>query len=317
MISGNVLHEVRRILRSFPVASCLLDREPRYIAANQRYSEIFRKDLDHIIGSPMANISPPRFIQNVHRDFRIFDAGASVPDHEVELDDRKYLVSVGSIASEQTGGIIAISVALTDITRLKRVEHELEEANRSLSRALYKITEIAETDQLTGLHNRHAFEMYLMKEIARIKRTRTPVSAILIDVDLFKAYNDLYGHVQGDDCLRAVATAIRQGTRRIGDFSARYGGEEFVVILPDTDLPGAVATAQRIQEAIAACAIRHDGSPFQSLSVSIGVFCLPLMPAPLDIKSIRELILTGADRALYHAKQNGRNTIHIADMEGF
>ena len=312
MISANVLHEVRRILRSFPVAACLLDREPRYIAANQKYVDIFNEDLDHIIGSPMANFSPSRFVENVHRDFRIFDSGESVPDHEIELDAKRYLVSVGSIASEQTGEIIAISVALTDITKLKDMELQLEETNRSLSEALQKITEIAETDQLTGLYNRHAFEKYVMTEIARAKRAGTPLSAILIDVDFFKAYNDMYGHIQGDDCLQMVAKAINRGARRSIDFSARYGGEEFVIILPDTELMGAIDTANHIREALAEFAIKHEGSPHQSVSVSMGVFCLPDAPPLLDIKSVRELILNSADRALYQAKESGRNTIHVA-----
>jgi len=312
MISTSMLHEVRRVLRSFPVASCLLDREPRYLAANQKYADIFNHDLDSIIGSPMAHFSPSRFVENALQDFRTFDSGESVPDHEIELDSKQYLVSVGSIASEQPGEIIAISVALTDITKLKQMEHQLEETNRSLSEALQKITEIAETDQLTGLYNRHAFEKYVMKEIARIKRTRTPLSAILLDVDFFKAYNDMYGHIQGDDCLQAVAKAIRRGARRSVDFSARYGGEEFIILLPDTELADAIDIANRIGEALAEFAIKHDGSPHQYLSASMGVFCLPHTPPLLDMKSIRELILNSADHALYQAKEKGRNTIHVA-----
>jgi diguanylate cyclase (GGDEF)-like protein/PAS domain S-box-containing protein len=314
MISANALYEVRRILRSFPVAACLVDREPRYIAANQKYADIFNDDLDSIVGKPMANFSHGKGIENTLRDFRTFDSGESVPDHELELYDKHYLVSVGPIASEQSGEIIAISCALTEITKLKHMEHRLEETNSRLSSALQKITEIAETDQLTGLYNRHAFEKYAMSEIARIKRTKIPLSAILIDVDFFKAYNDMYGHIQGDDCLQAVAKAIRRGARRSVDFPARYGGEEFIILLPNTELAGAIDTAHQIREALAEFAIKHDGSPHQYLSVSMGVFCLPDAPPLMDMKGVRELILNGADHALYQAKERGRNTIHVAEI---
>lgn len=315
MISASALHQVRYILRSFPVAACIVDREPRYIAANEKYAQIFNEELEKLIGNPMANFFPARFIENVHRDFRAFDAGQAAPDHEIELGDKKYLVSVGAIPAEHTGEVIAISVALTDITRLKEIEHELELANCALGDSLHKLTYVSETDQLTGLCNRYAFEKYMEREIARAKRAGTSIAAILIDVDFFKAYNDMYGHIEGDACLQVVARAIEQGARRAGDFVARYGGEEFVVILSDTDLTAAVAVANHIKDALAECAVTHDGSPHRYLSMSIGVFCLPAVSISLDTKWVRDHILNGADHALYRAKDSGRNAIHVADVE--
>lgn len=315
MISVSALHQVRYILRSFPIAACVLDREPRYIAANQNYARLFNEELDNLVGNPMANFSPAQFIEHVHRDFRAFDAGETVPEHEIELASKKYLVSVGAIPAEHTGEIVAISVALTDITRLKEIEHELELANRILGDSLHKLTDISETDPLTGLRNRYAFERHIEREIARIKRAGTSIAAILMDVDFFKSYNDMYGHVEGDAGLQAVAKAIKRGARRTGDFVARYGGEEFIVILSDTDLRSAIDTANHIKDALAEFAMRHDGSPHQYLSMSMGVFCLPYVPFSLDTKWVREHILNGADQALYRAKADGRNAIHVADVE--
>jgi diguanylate cyclase (GGDEF)-like protein len=191
----------------------------------------------------------------------------------------------------------------------------LELANRALGDSLHKLTDISETDQLTGLRNRYAFEKYIEREIARIKRAGTSIAAILIDVDFFKKYNDMYGHLEGDACLQAVAKAIKQGARRAEDFLARYGGEEFVVILSGMDLAGAIATANHIRDALAESAIRHDGSPHRYLSMSMGIFCLPAIPFSLDTKWVRDHVLNGADHALYRAKNGGRNAIHVAEIE--
>lgn len=166
---------------------------------------------------------------------------------------------------------------------------------------------MAHVDGLTGLANRRCFDGVLQQEWLRLGRSQKPLSLILCDVDCFKAYNDLYGHQAGDGCLQKVALALRESARRSGDVVARYGGEEFAMILPETDLEGALAVAQNIRERVARLKILHQGSTVGNyLTLSQGVACC----IPSD-RCWRELI-DGADEALYRAKGCGRDRIWAA-----
>jgi diguanylate cyclase (GGDEF)-like protein/PAS domain S-box-containing protein len=194
------------------------------------------------------------------------------------------------------GTVRAIIGALRDISVRKAVEDELAEANRRL-RAL------AGQDSLTGLANRRAFDEALAREHLRSRRDETPLGLIMIDVDHFKRFNDLYGHLAGDDCLRCVGAAIGEAVLRPGDLAARYGGEEFAVLLPDTDEAGAAVTAERIREAILGLQIRHAANLNEVVTISAGVASLTCA----DIEADR--VIEAADRALYCAKDSGRNTV--------
>ncbi len=163
----------------------------------------------------------------------------------------------------------------------------------------------ANTDALTGLGNRRAFEQQLLCECGRARRANTPLSLAMIDIDHFKPYNDHYGHLQGDRCLFQVANVVRQTVVRISAFAARYGGEEFVLILPATDGDGALAVCQRFTSLLQQCAIPHHHSPLcDRITASVGVFTL----CGNEVTSPTQLIQQ-ADAALYRAKNNGRNTI--------
>jgi diguanylate cyclase (GGDEF)-like protein len=160
-------------------------------------------------------------------------------------------------------------------------------------------------DGLTGIPNRRRFDDFLQREWVRSQRSRTPLALILMDVDHFKAYNDLYGHGAGDGCLRQVAKVLESAILRPVDLVARYGGEEFACILPETDWPGALLVAQRVQEQLAACAMPHAASPVApTLTVSIGVACI----VPTQ-EGLAEELLLAADQCLYTAKRLGRNRI--------
>ncbi|WP_204103022.1 MULTISPECIES: diguanylate cyclase [Spirulina sp. CCY15215] len=177
---------------------------------------------------------------------------------------------------------------------------KLEVANRELKN-------LANVDGLTGLANRRRFDEVLNKEWQRMQRDRAPLSLILADIDFFKRYNDTYGHQKGDECLKAVALAIRSGSQRSSDLAARYGGEEFAVILPNTSLEDAVKIACQIQEQVRALRInRSPLSAFPYLTVSSGV----ASQFPHKQETLENLIGT-ADAALYRAKASGRDRVEL------
>jgi diguanylate cyclase (GGDEF)-like protein len=164
---------------------------------------------------------------------------------------------------------------------------------------------LAIIDDLTQVANRRRLEDYLQKEWKRGIREKISLSVILCDIDFFKQYNDTYGHVIGDECLKQVAQAINQAVKRPADLVARYGGEEFMVILPNTPLEGALKVARDIQKTLQSFRIIHDASSInQYITLSIGL-------ANTIPESIYQPItlIKAADSALYKAKQNGRNCI--------
>ncbi|WP_038710393.1 sensor domain-containing diguanylate cyclase [Burkholderia sp. lig30] len=170
-----------------------------------------------------------------------------------------------------------------------------------------KLYRLAHTDALTGLDNRGTFDAALAKEAQRANRSGRPLSVLFFDVDLFKRYNDYYGHQAGDEVLRAIARSTSRCLRRLDDHVARYGGEEFVVTLPDTDARGALAVAESIRRAIAGLNIEHVQSPYGRVTISIGT-ATRTGSAAIDERTLVKL----ADEALYHAKSNGRNCVSEA-----
>jgi len=170
---------------------------------------------------------------------------------------------------------------------------------------------LATTDGLTGLANRRAFDRQLESEWLRAARQKTPVSLLLIDVDQFKAYNDIYGHQAGDECLRTIARTIAGAARRPGDLVARYGGEELAILLPEADESDAVVIAEDLRAKVEALRVRHDANPpGRILTISIG--SATRIPS-LDRSRIRpDDLITLADAALYRAKQGGRNRVASA-----
>ncbi len=170
-----------------------------------------------------------------------------------------------------------------------------------------KLRDISYMDGLTGVANRLKFEDYLKKEWERAKRTKRPISLLMIDIDFFKDYNDLFGHLKGDSCLRRIAQTLNRHTRSDMDLVARYGGEEFAVVLPETELPQAKNVADRIGEDILALNIPHPASRVSDrVTVSIGVASL----IPKENLQ-KEVLISLADKALYTAKKAGRNRVEV------
>lgn len=191
---------------------------------------------------------------------------------------------------------------MRDVTALRDAQTQLIEANR-------KLEALSITDSLTGLANRRHFDQVLLDEWSRGQRQGHSVALLLLDVDWFKNFNDLYGHQAGDVCLRSVATALQAKARRAGDLAARYGGEEFAMIVPEMDAEAALALADSIRMAVHEIAQAHAGSPIGKVTVSLGVAVM----APTPDTQPDALVLA-ADRALYRAKDLGRDRVVTAPM---
>jgi diguanylate cyclase (GGDEF)-like protein len=192
---------------------------------------------------------------------------------------------------------LVLAVLLYEVSRLYE---QLARQNRILQTQ-------ADTDGLTGLANRRAFDAALSRAWKRGQRERQPVSLVIIDVDYFKRYNDRFGHPAGDVCLRRIAAEMPAVTHRADDLACRYGGEEFALILPNTRMEGARAVAELLLERIVTLRIDHPtgGAPY--VTASIGVACVQPEPGLAE-----RALLVAADTALYEAKANGRNQVVVA-----
>lgn len=187
--------------------------------------------------------------------------------------------------------------------KVKERTHELEIANKRLEELTY-------TDGLTGIRNRRYLNRALEREFSRAKREKLPLSLLLIDIDHFKQFNDKYGHLVGDDCLRTVATTIEDSALRENDIVARYGGEEFCVLLPNTDQPGAHQVAELIRQRVHQADFQVGGTAV-TITVSVGLTtCIPERHHEI------EQFVSAADSALYSSKRNGRNQV-TAELPSF
>ncbi len=195
-----------------------------------------------------------------------------------------------------------------DVHGRKQLEEELRLTRHRLQKANQRLEEQAIFDSLTGVMNRRGFDQALEEEWNRCRRKHAPLSLLIIDIDHFKLYNDNYGHTRGDECLKEVAEIISANARRAADTAARYGGEEFAAILPTTPASGARQVAENIREAVREARMEHESSPVDEyLTVSIGTHTM----VPDGQKDSEDLV-EAADRALYQAKNGGRDRVEVA-----
>jgi diguanylate cyclase (GGDEF)-like protein len=186
-----------------------------------------------------------------------------------------------------------------------QLEKMVKERTLELEKANKELLLLSNMDGLTKLHNRRYFDKTIRTEIGRLQRTTTPISVLMCDIDFFKKYNDTYGHLAGDDCIRTVADAIKEHCKRISDIAARYGGEEFAVILPNTNSKEAVSLAESIRRSIEQKRIPHRTSTiseFVTLSIGVSSLIPDLHTTPLTVIAL-------ADKALYESKLSGRNRV--------
>jgi len=208
-------------------------------------------------------------------------------------------------------GSVVVAVLRWRMLAAHKREHELQrlvqEKTADLRRANEDLLQLSSVDSLTGLANRRILDQTLKTECARLKRTRSAVSLLILDIDHFKELNDSEGHQRGDEYLKLVGSELKRLAKRQIDLAARYGGEEFALILPETGAAGAARFAEMVRMAIAALQLPHPASPVAPfLTVSVGV-----ATATLEWNSSPETLIAAADQALYAAKGSGRNRVNI------
>ena len=192
---------------------------------------------------------------------------------------------------------------VSEIQKRQLTEKTLEEAN-------LKLSALSATDGLTGIANRRQFDAVLAREYARLARSGAELSLIMLDLDHFKNFNDNYGHLCGDECLKRVAQVLKDSTGRPADLAARYGGEEFACILPETGQQGALLIAERMRQGIIGLAIRHDWSDAAGcVSASLGLVTVRCDACELVLE-----VISQADELLYKAKSNGRNRLEFNEI---
>ena len=217
----------------------------------------------------------------------------------------RYSVRLQTELAEQLRLRVALAQANTEL------EDKVQQRTQALEEVNHQLEVLSVTDALTRLANRRRFDAVWLDEWQRALRQATPLAVIMLDVDHFKAYNDHYGHQQGDECLRRVGEVLLTTLRRAGELVARYGGEEFVVVLPGTSVIHAMAVAESIRANIQAAGIAHAHSGVAavvtvSLGVAVGI------PTQGDA---RDALVHAADAALYRAKDQGRNRVVLSDID--
>jgi len=207
--------------------------------------------------------------------------------------------------------VTVLQAKLRAMQRLRRVQTRLLELSDELRAANEQLTRISFEDALTGLLNRRAFDGCLQQEINAARRDQQHLTLVLCDIDLFKAYNDRLGHVEGDACLRRMAAMLKETCRRPRDRAARYGGEEFALILPGTPRSGAMTFARAVLRTLELGALPHPDSDVAAhVTLSGGITtCVP------DDSTTIESLLRRADDALYAAKSRGRNCFFSFEMQ--
>ncbi|SFS03650.1 PAS domain S-box-containing protein/diguanylate cyclase (GGDEF) domain-containing protein [Dyella sp. OK004] len=236
-------------------------------------------------------------------DFCVAQSKAGV-DHEADYramtksGQYVWIRDVVHVVRNEDGSVDSLIGFMFDISERKRTEAKLLDMQRELEELSFK-------DGLTGVANRRRFDAILHQEWNHSRRTKLPLSLLMLDIDYFKQYNDCYGHLQGDQCLKQVAAILSTTITRPRDFMARFGGEEFVLVLPETDEDGARQMAERCRDLIAKAQIPHARSEIGTvLTVSLGVGTT--VPGQTDEPL---MFIEAVDQLLYQAKQRGRSRI--------
>jgi diguanylate cyclase (GGDEF)-like protein/PAS domain S-box-containing protein len=272
-----------------PAVESLFGWSPRELLGRSFHIDVVHPDDVALLGEVLAEVLRS-------------DEGRTLT-YRCQRKDGQYIWVEASInlyrdsATHQPVGFVNV---VRDITRRKAAEERLHNAYLELET-------LAAIDPLTGIANRRRFDMVLDAEWKRSMRTGSPVALLLIDVDYFKNFNDLYGHLRGDTCLRELADCLTDCVRKVSDVVARFGGEEFAIVLPDTEEAGALDLAERIRTTLAERAIAHEGNPARMVTISVG--CASVIPHRA-CSSL--LLLEVADKALYSAKGAGRNRVICA-----
>jgi diguanylate cyclase (GGDEF)-like protein len=303
-----------------PEPMFLLDRPGNIVAANSAALEVLdfetvnsRATFYDIVSTPRRKIA--EYLRACFRSAEMVlgaadlrgEAGNIIPVRtegclaQLRSDKRPALVLMRCLDKRKSNArFLELNSKLNDITRERSLQ-------RQSADDLLELQRLALADSLTSLPNRRSLDKNLNHEWKRGAREGNPLSVLLLDIDGFKAFNDTYGHLAGDSCLKQVAQTVQIASQRPADLTARYGGEEFAVLLPATGQEGAVTVAERIRKAIEQLNISHVTSGVSKVvTVSVGVATLvpSLDTSPLEL-------IHKADKALYQAKRLGRNRVHV------
>lgn len=284
------------------MALCIVNRDGQLLAVNKQYAILAGKPTNVLVRSHILETGIPS-VEDVDKAFSTLPSGKTIPEQEIIWDGKDYVLSIYGLP-DACGEIRSICASLRDISLRKGLERRLEAANRQLEEMNLK-------DYLTGVFNRRHFDESLQREVARLAREGGEMCIGMVDVDKFKLYNDAYGHLAGDDCLARAAKAMSAALFRPGDALFRYGGEEFAIIMPRTGKESATMVAERVRQAISNLRIPHCQSAFGHVTISIGVAALNAASALSGHTACEELIRI-ADKALYAAKNSGRNRVASA-----
>jgi diguanylate cyclase (GGDEF)-like protein/PAS domain S-box-containing protein len=281
-----------------------IDKNYRVIRVNKKLIDLLNKPVNEIIGAKCCDLLREQCGNHENCPLERILKGEHMVEQEKTIPfgsgkETPFAVTSTPLSSLDQS-LIGMVETFTDITERKHAEMMMHLANAELER-------LATEDGLTKLSNRRRFDEYLDVEWRRQARACGHISLIMTDVDFFKYYNDTYGHQAGDACLRSVADAIRKRVGRPGDLIARYGGEEFAIVMPETDISGALQVAENIRQELAKQEIPHSKS---SASPHVTISCGVAMMSPAAENNPQDLI-ERADQGLYLAKQQGRNCVAV------
>jgi len=309
-------HFLQHILDAATTRIWHFDKEVRVVSLNKAAQENLEYPLEEYIGKTtfdyFHNMDDARFYHEL--DMQVINSGR--PDlgrldvYEAP-DGNTYYKKVDRIPYyDEDGDIAGITVYSYDISEQKWAENDLREQRLILEKEIQRriaaeeeLRRLATTDPLTGIYNRRHFFELANKELIRTKRTKKPFSIILYDIDHFKRINDTFGHLAGDKVLKNLSTACQKNLREM-DVLARYGGEEFIILLPELGIPNSTVVAEKIRKIIAGQALSFENRSI-SVTASLGVATHSVETEPLD------KLLARVDKALYEAKEMGRNQVMV------
>lgn len=298
----------RSILNASPDDITITDIEGHILIVSPAAKRMFGYELgyEEFVGLNLFNFILPEEVERAKANLKLIyqDNYSTNEYHAVRKDKSIFDIEVNSSFIRNANGEPAKMVfVIRDITERKKAEQQIQQLVQQLEieRNIAQLSSI--TDGLTGIANRRYFDETLKTEFYRLKRSGAALSLIMLDVDYFKKFNDTYGHLAGDDCLRQIGNMLKTIDMRTSDLVARYGGEEFVVILPETEKSGVLALAERIRKATEDLNIPHsENKNEKKVTVSLG--SVTVYPSAMEKP---EQVVGLADEALYCAKNGGRN----------
>lgn len=301
----------KTILLASPDNITIADLSGRLLMFSDAATKMFGYDREEGPGMTIMDFIVPEDHERARANMvKMVQAGHSGPNEyrAIRKDRSCFDIEVNSaLIRDRQGNPFRMVMIARNITHRRQADQKIQELVLQLEVERDLAQRKSLTDSLTGLLNRRFFDTALQTEFSRHKRTGSQLSLIMIDVDYFKKYNDYYGHLEGDDCLRKIARALKIAIERGTDLVARYGGEEFAVILPDTNCQGALVLSERIVRSVLELNLPHadsDISEWVTLSMGIASTADHVLA---DGSQLVEL----ADQAMYRAKKNGRNRCEV------